>query len=440
MSGDAPTVRFEPMRLEDASFVLGIRNDLSTRSMLHDSQEFTQEAFTTWFEANRPQWLVIRDSEQNVPVGYVRTKWMDAEQTELQVGVDIDPLRRRQGYARAAYTELFERLRRKMVGVVSLEVLDHNRAALPIYQELGFEITDRYAHDNGCGSTNSICMRRDLQPLSGRQCKVVASWFGHRRHLWAGRHGPQIAYEMYCYLLNREYEVDQGVPTDTIFVINMPIFGDVGSDPWFRRVYDLVTSQDGNRTPSGRIRVLERPNLGISFGAYDHAFHKLESEYDFWHFLEDDHIILKSGCLAADCSQFKELDRDTGFIASLGCSQVIAPHCHGGCGVSSREVLKDTKRRNHSSELGRHHLPFWLVHQEGADGHEPNGEVRFTAEIAAQGLELVDSRNEKFLVNWFGSELRNCHGEAARLVEWMPEMAMESAPVGPRFQGVAASG
>jgi len=168
--------------------------------------------------------------------------------------------------------------------------------------------------------------------------------------------------------------------------------------------------------------------LGLSFGAFDHAFHELGNSYDFWHFLEDDHIVIGEGQFLADYRQVKELGEDVGFVASVGCSDLFAPHCHGGCGVSSRAVLAENKERNFSDLLGRHHLPFWNVVRDGAEDHNLHGEVPFTSGIAAMGLQLVNSRCEEFLVNWRARELRNCHGEAVRFVEWSEAMTMPEAP------------
>lgn len=418
---DLPRVRLEAMGLEDADFVLSVRNHPTSRSYLHDARAFSREEFSMWFLQGRPEWLTIRD-EEGQRVGYVRTRWRDEARTEVEVGVDIHPERRRQGYASAAYARLFERLSDKAVGTVWLEVLDHNHAAFDLYRRLGFEAVGERPYANGAGSALSIEMKKPLQKTSGRHCKVIAAWLGPRR-FWAGLDGPREAWNMYRFLLDREFALDPGVPCDTIVVINIPSDDSVRESPWYRRTHELISGRDGDRTRAGRVRVMERPNVGISFGAFDHAFHECASEYDFWHLLEDDHIVLQDGCLARDVLMFKELDSDVGFVASVGCSAEVAPHCHGACGVASRSVLQRVKDANPSAILSRGHLPFWYSLADGAEGHEWNAEIRFTNEIHRLGLDLVNSRNRRFLVNWRGTEIRQCHDEVERLVEWTPDMA-----------------
>jgi len=417
-------VTLSPMIESDASFVLAIRNDQSTYPMLHDTRRFSAPEFVEWFRSRSPRWLTISDSNAGEKVGYIRTLWVDSDQTELQIGIDIHPAHRRLGYARAAYAALFERLTFKMVGTVCLEVLDHNFAARALYDELGFRETGRRRFRNGEGSKWSVEMRRPLVHLTGRHCRVIACWFGDRR-AWHAVSGPTESRSMFRFLLQKERELDKGLHCDTILVINTPMGDEVRRDSRYREVRSLVRHSDGARTPNGVIRVFERQNIGLSFGAFDYAFNRFAGMYDYWHFLEDDHIVVADGQLRSDYFQFKDVGEDLGFIASVGCSDVMARHAHGGCGVTTRTVLQAQRQKNFSPELGRHHLPFWNSGRDGAEDHNWHGEVPFTSGIAADGFKLVDSRVDKFLVNWRSPELRNCHGEAVRFVPWSEEMVLD---------------
>jgi len=105
------------MSIDDADFVLSIRNRLDTRSFLHNSQEFNREQFIKWFAENSPEWHIIQSD--CVDVGYVRTKWMDHRKTNLQVGVDIAAGYRGKKIAYETYKLIEKRCYDKMVSKMS---------------------------------------------------------------------------------------------------------------------------------------------------------------------------------------------------------------------------------------------------------------------------------------------------------------------------------
>lgn len=80
-------ITLKKMKVDDADFVLSIRNNLETRKYLHNSDTFTKDQFIKWFAENSPEWYII--SSDGIDVGYIRSKWLDIKKTNLQVGIDI---------------------------------------------------------------------------------------------------------------------------------------------------------------------------------------------------------------------------------------------------------------------------------------------------------------------------------------------------------------
>ncbi len=118
-------VKLVEMQKEHLPFLLEIRNDETTRLMLEDNRTFSLEECETWFATLKGKWYVIENSTGNL-VGYFRTN-------DNQVGCDIHPKFRRQGYARKAYLEYL-----KDKTYSELWVFDDNFAK-NLYLSLGFK-------------------------------------------------------------------------------------------------------------------------------------------------------------------------------------------------------------------------------------------------------------------------------------------------------------
>lgn len=126
-----------------------------------------------------------------------------------------------------------------------------------------------------------------------------------------------------------ERTIDPGLPMDTYLVCN-------GSYPSEYRAF--FRQIDGAKTPGGIMHVLSRPNIGLSFGAYAHAFQKLHDTYGYWLFAEDDVIQIRSGYLPAYHDALR--DHNVGFIATVGVAGYHdEKHVHGGCGFTTGEIL-----------------------------------------------------------------------------------------------------
>jgi|TARA_B110000503_G_C7107359_1_gene396516 RimJ/RimL family protein N-acetyltransferase len=117
-------IKLQPLIKEHLDFLLGVRNEDSTRNNLENNSIFTLEDSEKWFKTlNSPWYVIIND---DILVGYIRTNGNE-------IGCDIHPNHRRNGYAREAYKLIL-----KEMDTASLWVFDDNFAKI-LYQELGFK-------------------------------------------------------------------------------------------------------------------------------------------------------------------------------------------------------------------------------------------------------------------------------------------------------------
>jgi len=370
-------ISFKKIKIEDCDFILKIRNDDSTRRFLHDSQKFSKDEFKNWFESKSPDWLKILHNDEEV--GYIRTV---SSYPSIEIGMDISPNHRGKGYAKAAYRKLLESLTFKMYHKATLRVLKSNFVALSLYEKLGFKIKEE--------TDNDLYMELELNTLKGKAAKVICTWYGPRRGNFAGKKwAAEDNLEMLKYWWNKEKEIDYGHPTDIILVNNIY--------PQDKQCGDFIHSLKNEITKNGRIRIFSRENIGASFGAFDFAFNKFENEYDYWFFIEDDQIILKNKILSNAMDLMSSIDNKIGFYGVVGCQKT---HCNGGCGITTRSILKAIKNLNYSEELSRSCLPFHF--DRGVDlGHEKKGEIPFTNLIKKKlGLDFYCPKEEAIVLSW----------------------------------------
>jgi RimJ/RimL family protein N-acetyltransferase len=111
------------LSISDLSFLLEVRNDETTRVNLENDSVFTLAQCEEWFLIREPKWYIIEIDGSRV--GYIRTNG-------VEVGIDIHPNYRRNGYAREAY-----KLYLKDKQYASLWVFVDNFAKT-LYTRLGF--------------------------------------------------------------------------------------------------------------------------------------------------------------------------------------------------------------------------------------------------------------------------------------------------------------
>jgi len=116
-------IELRQLRIDDLEFLLEVRNDDSTRNNLENDTIFDINNCTKWFLTTNPIWYIILNNGEKV--GYLRT---DGD----EVGCDIHPKHRRNGYARKAYKQYL-----KDKSYASLWVFEDN-FAIDLYKSLGF--------------------------------------------------------------------------------------------------------------------------------------------------------------------------------------------------------------------------------------------------------------------------------------------------------------
>ena len=160
---EAGNIVIRDMEEPDAEFVLEIRNDLSTRDMLHNPIEFTVEQFSQWYNEERPWWFIT--SYEGEDFGYIRTNFLNRDDFSVQVGMDIHPNFRGKGLAKPSFKKLFSYLKGHGIDKVWLEVLEKNVLAFKIYKSLGFNTYTTRTVGSTCPESVyadeiSICMAR----------------------------------------------------------------------------------------------------------------------------------------------------------------------------------------------------------------------------------------------------------------------------------------
>jgi len=196
------------------------------------------------------------------------------------------------------------------------------------------------------------------------------------------------------FLLEKEQEIDPGVDMDTIIVNNEADFAPGN---------EFLDSIDGTETKGGRIRVLHRENIGISFGAFSHAFGELRDEYDYWFFTEED-VVPKVDGYYLKCKEKLDSDDKIAFVGICGMSRSRNKlHCNGGIGLSHIKhlgpIFDSLKKLPHAGKGGPR-LNKW---KPTIERHLVEGEVEFTHCFVRRGLKIIDVGTGTRLVRHYDS-------------------------------------
>ena len=242
-------------------------------------------------------------------------------------------------------------------------------------------------------------IRLNSNNLTNKNAKVIPLWFGPRRK-WA-KYTEDYKKEflkMFEFILNKEINLDKGIDCDTIFYINNPFDENLRNET--ASIKEYIYSFNNKKTKNGTIKVFERQNIGISYGAFSEAFEKMSKEYDFWFFTEDDYIMLKENYLKNDYILFKKILNNIGYISETGvCLNFprsnYPTHVHFGLGFTSRNIL-------HECVNNFRVLCNCNVNKDGAENQHLTSEIPFTNNIYKLGYDLVDSENLAITLEWRG--------------------------------------
>jgi hypothetical protein len=157
--------------------------------------------------------------------------------------------------------------------------------------------------------------------------KIICTYFGGRRT--GSYNNPKDMKSFFLKMMENEVSIDMGIETDIILVNN---------DCGIVSVNEGVNSFNNKKTRNGKVIVEQRENIGGSFGSYFDMFTKYLSEYDYFFFCEDDHIIFKEGYMK-DFVDFIDSDDKVGYVAlapiTLPGLNGLPVHSGGGIGLTS---------------------------------------------------------------------------------------------------------
>jgi hypothetical protein len=233
-----------------------------------------------------------------------------------------------------------------------------------------------------------------------KNVKVIACYFGSREN------SPITSAETFLMMdlfFKKEATLDYGCPMDIIFVHNRPKEKSIEAPDYYNQCVNLLYSFNGKKMINGECIVVERENKGISFGAFDFAFHQFQNKYDFWMFAEDDQIIIKDGVMKQCIKQMTNYGSSIcGFVAIAGVSvnPDLPVFAAGGYGVSHRDILKDVVKHNYSTKLKRGHLPYWYKSGKYLRSYGLQYEIPFTNAIYKLGYRLENIDMENVLFRW----------------------------------------
>lgn len=193
--------------------------------------------------------------------------------------------------------------------------------------------------------------------------KVIVFYFGKRR---VASNNTEII-GLLPEILDNELNIDNGIETDVFFVVNSSNTSDD----------NCLDKYDGAKTKNGKIRVIKRENIGMSFGGYIDTFNRFKNEYEYWMFLEDDVIVYKDGYIKKFIDELNS--GDANFIALAPISNFIKTHCGGGCGLTSTHHME----KIYSEQFVNSKLEEWSRYSgyDVTSGRlkERNAEIEFTS-------------------------------------------------------------
>ena len=132
-----------PLAFHDLEEVRLLHNHPETLKWLSDSHLVEPKEQYSWFEtlekSNTSSRFVVRTKVDSKLIGVFRSDRLDLENKSVEIGLDVDFPYRRLGFGREIYNSLipyyFHELRLNRLSLITLET---NRAAIALYESLGF--------------------------------------------------------------------------------------------------------------------------------------------------------------------------------------------------------------------------------------------------------------------------------------------------------------
>jgi RimJ/RimL family protein N-acetyltransferase len=371
------------MTNDDVEYVHQIRNNFRTAPYLHDDTIYSLEQCKKWYKESKPKWYIIYNGKDRV--GYFRTA--DETETSIQIGADIHPRHRGKGYATEAYIKFIGKLHNEGKTRIWLEVLSNNINAIGLYRKLGFQVEGRRRdHALRDGQTIDSLVMSHKSSRTEKHVKIVTTYLGDRRR------PPRNSGECLKALKRSwhyEQTVNPGVGMDTIYINSVPSVEDkVSNKQELKICYDFLHSLDGKQTAGGTAKVIDRENMGMSFGSYNFAFEQFNDVYDYFCLIEDDHVIVKDGYYRTAKMQL-ENNANLGFVALVKINsrpQLRVSFAAGAVGFTTSRILKQAYDLN-GGKLPHYDQTTGITTGDYAL-QKKSGEYEFTGLIYSMGYTL----------------------------------------------------
>src|SRR5262245_12155573 len=156
---------------------------------------------------------------------------------------------------------LISRFRNKMYDSLTIELTSEN-------VDLGDFIRVFLQKETITVSTcaHTLTLTVALNSLQNKSVKVIPIWLGERRK-WRSDFVLEGA-NLVNVIMSKEVSLSKGIPCNTLIVINRPY--DQSTRERTMQTRESVLAFDGKQTRDGVIKVVERENIGISYGAFSH--------------------------------------------------------------------------------------------------------------------------------------------------------------------------
>jgi len=206
-------------------------------------------------------------------------------------------------------------------------------------------------------------------------CKIIVTYFSNkRRSNLLSPLNRDISLKLFSeYVIPNEYKFyPMDLDMDLIIVNHIPDFR-------FEKSEEYIKSIDNNNIGNGKIITRQFKNTGSPFTAYSEIWKEFNTEYDYYMFQEDDHIMISSGYYMDSIKKLESTDYK--FIAFAPISFNIAKHSGGAFGITSSKTLSDVSINGYNDGNGHLSIMNPNVKIKNHEVEFTNSIIRYSGDI-----------------------------------------------------------